>query len=83
MSYELCGSKGASIQFLRDVLRELSDSQSAFIHEPVQVNHSELLASLTRAFRSLHRRADSMDTAMWELGEGVAERKTPEHGSLI
>jgi hypothetical protein len=24
-----------------------------------------------------------MNTVMWELGEGVAERKTPRHGSLI
>jgi hypothetical protein len=24
-----------------------------------------------------------MNTVMWELEEGVAERKTPRHGSLI
>jgi hypothetical protein len=24
-----------------------------------------------------------MNTVMWELEEGVAERKTPTHGSLI
>jgi hypothetical protein len=76
---ELCDRKSASIQFLRDVLREPSDSRSNFIQEPVQVNHSELLLPL----RCRHRRANAMNTVMWELEEGVAERKTPKNGSLI
>jgi hypothetical protein len=42
---EPCDSKSASIQFLRDVLREYSDNNSNPVLEPVQVNHSELLAS--------------------------------------
>jgi hypothetical protein len=40
---ELCDSKSASTQFLRDVQRESGDIRSNFIQEPVQVNHSELL----------------------------------------
>ena len=42
---ELCDSRSASIQFLRDVLRESGDNKSCSIQDPVHVNHSELLAS--------------------------------------
>jgi hypothetical protein len=41
---ELCGSKSASIQFLRDVLREPSESKISSFQVPAQINHSELLA---------------------------------------
>jgi hypothetical protein len=43
---------------------------------------STILSSLP--LRGHHRRANSMNTVvMWELEEGVAERKTPRQGSLI
>jgi hypothetical protein len=42
---------------------------------------STILSSLP--LRDRHRRANSMNTVMRELEEGVAERKSPEHGSLV
>jgi hypothetical protein len=42
---ELCDSKSAFIREVRDDLRESNERKSGSIQEPVQVSHSELLAS--------------------------------------
>ena len=42
---ELCNSQSACIREVRDDLRESNERKSGSIQEPVQVNHSELLAS--------------------------------------
>ena len=42
---ELCNSQSACIREVRDDLRESNERKSGSIQEPVQVSHSELLAS--------------------------------------
>jgi hypothetical protein len=42
---ELCNSQSACIREVRDDLRESNERKSGSIQEPVQANHSELLAS--------------------------------------
>jgi hypothetical protein len=44
--------------------------------------YSELRSLHTSQFTEVGG-ADSMNAVMWELEEGVAERKTPRCGSLI
>jgi hypothetical protein len=46
---EPCGSQSACIREVRDGLREANGRQAASIQEPMQVNHSELLACLSGA----------------------------------
>jgi hypothetical protein len=46
---EPCDSQSACIREVRDGLREANGRQAASIQEPMQVNHSELLACLSGA----------------------------------
>jgi hypothetical protein len=71
---ELCGSYHKE---LCDYLRETNERESGCLHPGPRAGQPSTI------LRSRHRRANSMNTVMWELEEGVAERKTPRHGSLI
>jgi hypothetical protein len=74
---ELRGSQSACMpasgKFAMILESPMRERVSGSIQEPVQVNHSELLASP-------RPRANSMNTVMWELEKGVAggRKKDPQ-----